>query len=1123
MHKYDVRRSVFISVVLFGLALPGWSQVQNASVTGLVTDPSGAVVAGALVTARNNATNLTYTTKTDSSGYYLLGGLIAGTYAVSVETSGFKKAIHDNVVLGVGESGRNDFLLDLGAVTQVVEVKTGIAVLQTESAQTGADISNTEVVDLPLGRRNWDDLLLLASGVSGDRYSEQGSSTASGRTAIVNVHGVRSLQNNFLLDGVDNNSTSENVLELSAETVHMSVDAIQEFRLLTDPYSAEYGRSPGAAIVVVTKGGTDKFHGTGWEFVRNNKFDSTDFFTNRSGRKISKYDLNQFGGNIGGPIVKDRAFFFFNYEGQRLAQGIPLLGNVPTASERIGDFSPAEATLNHTTYKTISDKVGDCLAKDPAAINANGSFVGNKIPATCLDTESQTFITYLPLPNLTPASGALNTNDYYNAPPLLDNSNSYNARVDIQIRPNNHVFVRYNIMPRFRDNPGAFYPMLIDGASSSSVGKYYIHSQGAALGDDWIISPTMLNEVRIGWNRGHSNETQNPFGENTLSSLGWKGVPDSPVYDGGLPGMTVSGGGGIGAPGAGGARARMGSPDYTPKHEYSNGLEESDTLGITHGTHQFKLGVDYHFPMRLIYLDVPGMRGTMGFNGQYTGIPWADYLMGYPNSGGFTGQTIVDSRDWMMSYFFQDDWKVTPKLSINYGLRYDYSPWEYEAGNHMSNFNPVTGTLFFPSDSAYGRSLAKNDKENWAPRLGIAYHFKPNWVLRTGYGRFYQLWERQGSEDQMYLDLPWHVTNSGSTSSSTVPFNNMRVATGINLSLDPTVVSPTTVNTHIVNPNSVHASIDQWSFGFQHTVGASMVLTVDYVGTKGTHLSYLTNLNENPFVNGIPTGVAPYPNFGTLELREDGSNSTYEGLEVTFEKRFSHGLQFRANWTWSHSLDWDCDDLNTLGSPVDPDDHYAYKQTNRGNSDFDYRHVVSASYIYNIPEIPALRDSTSGSGRVARQILRDWRFSGISTGRTGEPYSIEDGNLSSKLEGPRGGLITAYANCLGNGALGAGNSNRSIYHWFNTADYAAPPIVELPNCGRNTLFGPDLIQFDMSLNRSFRFGESRRLDIRWDALNAFNNTHFGYPDRGVTDSAFGQITNLSGDPRVMQFAVKLYF
>ncbi len=1122
MRKANLRLSFFSYVLLLGMAVPGWSQVQNASLTGLVSDPSGAVVAGAAVTARDTATNVTYTTKTDSSGYYLLGGLTVGTYAVTVEMTGFKKAIHDSVVLGVGEMGRNDFQLALGAVSQVVEVKTAATALQTESAQTGVDISNAEVIDLPLGRRNWDDLLLLSSGVSGDRYTEQGSSTSSGRTAIVNVHGVRSLQNNFLLDGVDNNTISENVLELSAEVVHESVDSIQEFTVITDPYSAEYGRSPGAAIVVATKGGTNKFHGTGWEFVRNNEFDSTDFFTNRSGAPKAKYDLNQFGGNIGGPIKRDKAFFFFNYEGQRLAQGIPITGNVPTASERVGNFSATEASLNRATYATLTDRVGDCIAKDPTGMNANGTYPNNVIPTVCLDTESQNIISYLPLSNITPATGALNANDYYNAPLLLDNSNSYNVRGDVEIKANNHVFARYNIMPRYRDDPGAFDPAIIDGASSSSIGKYYIHSQGAALGDDWIISPKMINEVRLGWGRAHSLETQNPFGENTLTQIGWLGVPNNPAYDGGFPGMTVSGAGGVAAVGGGGARARMGSADYTPKHEYTNAFEENDTLGLTRGTHQLNIGADFHAPFRNIYDDVPGVRGSLSFDGQYTGMAWADFLMGYPYDGEYTGTTIVDARDWMMSYFFQDAWKVTPKLSANYGIRYDYAPWEYEAGNLMSNFNPATGTLFYPSDSPYGRSLVKNDHDAIAPRLGLAYHISPNWVIRTGYGRFYQLFERQGSEDQMYLDLPWHVTNSGSTSSTTSTFNNMRVATGNNLSINPTLVNPTTVNTHIVDPNDRAPSIDQWNFGFQRLLPGNMVLTVDYVGTKGTHLSYLTNENQNPLVNGIPTGVAPYPAWGSLELRENGSNSTYEGLETALEKKFSHGLLLRANWTWSHSIDWDADDLNDIGSPVDPDDYYAYKQVNRGNSDFDYRQVVSIGYVYAIPEFASLRDSMTGAGRVARQILRNWRLSGVTTGRTGEPFAIEDSSITSEIEGPRGGLETAYGDCFANGALSAGPS-RTILHWFNTADYGPPPITELPNCGRNTLFGPDLIQFDTSLSRAFTFGEGRRLELRWDSLNVSNNTHFGYPDRGVTDGTFGQISSLSGDPRVMQFALKLFF
>jgi hypothetical protein len=310
-------------LLLLSLAVPGWSQVQNASLTGLVSDSTGAVVVAATVTARNNATNLTYETKTDSSGYYLLGGLAIGTYTVTVEMTSFKKAIHDDVVLGVGESGRNDFHLELGEVTQQVEVKAAATALQTEQASPGTEITNTEVLDLPLGRRNWDDLLLLSAGVTGDRYTEQGGSTASGRTAIVNVHGVRSLQNNFLLDGVDNNTTSENAIELSAETVHESVDAIQEFKMITDPYSAEYGRSPGAAIVVVTKGGTNRFHGTGWEFVRNDKFDSANFISNMANAKKPPPPPEPVRGQYWGADTERPGIFLLQLRGPALLAGDP--------------------------------------------------------------------------------------------------------------------------------------------------------------------------------------------------------------------------------------------------------------------------------------------------------------------------------------------------------------------------------------------------------------------------------------------------------------------------------------------------------------------------------------------------------------------------------------------------------------------------------------------------------------------------------------------------------------------------------------------------------------------------------------------------------------------------------
>ena len=405
-------------------ALPAWAQVENASLTGFVTDPSGAVVPDASVTATQTTTNLEQKTTTDSAGDYVFPALLVGTYTVTVEASGFKKAIHENVVLGVGARGRSDFKLEVGLVTQAVEVTASAIALQTEDASPSTVIGNNMVLDVPTGQRNWDDLMLLVAGVGGDRYTEQNGSTMSGRTGGVTVNGVRTLQNNFILDGIDNNTISENVQELSTEVVHESLDAIDEFKMITDPYSTEYGRSPGAAIIVATKSGSNQLHGTGWEFVRNDKFDATDFFTNLAGSTKAEYRLNQFGGNVGGPIKKDRTFFFFNYEGTRRVQGSPILTSIPTAGERNGDFSSTAGAANGTTYSTISDPVGDCAAKAPGAFNASGNFVNNQIPSACLDPVAQRLINLFPLPDLTPASAPYDANNWFQTPVHLDDNDT---------------------------------------------------------------------------------------------------------------------------------------------------------------------------------------------------------------------------------------------------------------------------------------------------------------------------------------------------------------------------------------------------------------------------------------------------------------------------------------------------------------------------------------------------------------------------------------------------------------------------------------------------------------------------------------------------------------------------
>ncbi|HEX8115938.1 MAG TPA: carboxypeptidase-like regulatory domain-containing protein, partial [Pyrinomonadaceae bacterium] len=380
------RVTACLLLLTFSLAPHASAQVSNASVTGLVTDTAGAVVTGASVTVKNKATNVETTTTTDSSGYYTFATVPIGEYTVTFERQGFKRVVIEGVRLEVAQKARVDAALEVGAVTEVVTV-TSETLLTTQEATTGGVIDNRLVEQLPLSGRNWDDLVSLVPGVQIDRYTEEGGGTANGRTGGANVHGVRSLQNNFVLDGVDNNSISENVQELTTQVARPSVDSIQEFKVSTNPYSAENGRSPGALISVATKSGTNVFHGTLYEFHRNRIFDANNFFNNRAGARKPQNIQNQFGGNLGGPVVKEKAFFFFNYEGTRIRKGVTRLGNVPLPNEIRGDFSNAAAVANRIpggAYATLFDRVGDCRALVPSAFNPDGSFINNQIPAQCL-------------------------------------------------------------------------------------------------------------------------------------------------------------------------------------------------------------------------------------------------------------------------------------------------------------------------------------------------------------------------------------------------------------------------------------------------------------------------------------------------------------------------------------------------------------------------------------------------------------------------------------------------------------------------------------------------------------------------------------------------------------------
>jgi outer membrane receptor protein involved in Fe transport len=1103
------------------------AQVNTASLTGLVTDPQGAVVPGAVVKVRNQATNVETPVTTDASGYYTFATLPVGAYEVTVEHQGFKKAVREKVDLEVGQKARLDFALEVGAVTESVVVLTAPPVLTTQDASPGGVLENRAITDLPLSARNWDDLIGGIPGVKADRYTEQGGGTANGRTGGANIHGVRSLQNNFVLDGVDNNSISENVQELTTQVARPSVDSIQEFRVSTNPYSAENGRSPGGIISVTTKGGGNSFHGVAYDFLRNRVFDANDFFTNRAGRPKPAYVQNQFGGNFSGPAIKNKLFFFFNYEGTRIRRGVLRLGQVPMPNERIGDFSAAAAVANRIVggaYAKIFDRVGDCQKKVPAAFNTDGSFINNQIPAACIDPLAKKILDMLPGPNIVPGSGPLNISNFARSPGIVDDTDSYTARVDWQENSRNSFFVRYTFSTRFRYLPGIFGG-IIDGTGSSANGRLHMGGQSAAVGWNRTLSGRMVNEFRIGWGRNNSRAVQDPFGLNTLADFGFKGVQDSPVYSGGIPGISISARGGTLTPGGQSGFDRLGSPDFLPKFQITNQFQWADTVSLSYGVHQMKFGADVRGPMRNIYLDVPGLRGSFNFDGNRTGVGLADFLLGYPSQVQLTNLAVVDARFRMYSGFFQDDWKVTPKLTLNLGLRYDYATWPYEGRDRLTNLDPVTGQRFTPANSAFGRTLVKPDKNDFAPRVGVVYQLTPETVVRAGYGRFYQLFERAGSEDQLGLNLPWLVNNVVSESDPTKTAHDIRLQTGFNLSLDPNTVDPITVRLRAVNPESVDPSIDQWNLGIQRLLPGGMVATIDYVGTKGTHLSTLRNLNQVLIdANGFPTTVIPYPALGPIEFRENNGNSIYHGGEFTLEKRFSRGLFFRTAYTYSKSIDESQEHLAAGGTGSFTQNARNLLKERRGPSDFDVRHLFTAGYVY---ELPLGRGHSYLNNGALSHIFGGWRISGTSAIRSGRPFTVRASSNDNPLGGKRGGgLVSAFADCLRDGTLS--KSERTIDRWFENSTtnpaYVRPNPARVGTCGRNTLRGPGLTNFDFALARTFNyFGEGRGLEVRWEMFNMFNHPQFGLPERNVDSGAFGRITTLAGDARVMQFAMKFHF
>jgi TonB dependent receptor-like, beta-barrel len=699
----------------------------------------------------------------------------------------------------------------------------------------------------------------------------------------------------------------------------------------------------------------------------------------------------------------------------------------------------------------------------------------------------------VPLPN---QPGA---NNYFRSADLLDNSDRLLTRSDWRPNGSNSIFGRYIYSTRTRQIPGAFGGV-VDGTGTSAFGNQEIRTHAFVGGWTKVISSTMVNEARVSWSRSRSDAVHQAFGLTPPTDATIPNSITDPTVAGGLPGITIDGffgGSGLG---------RIGSPDFLPKFQHTDQLEYLDSLSWLRGNHALKFGVDLIAPMKNEYLDVPATRGAMRFRNAFTGTPMADFLLGYVSDLQLSNVWVVDQRHWAAMGFVQDDWKIGQYLTVNLGLRYDFITPALEAEDDQTNFDPAgAGSLIFASSgSLEDRGLVKADTNNFAPRIGAAYRLGDNTVIRGGWGIFYNLFDRVGSEDQLALNVPGLINNSiTQTSDAPVFFLRDGLPTSFLTppNLDPASGGLRRLRIRAVSNDAPKTAINQASAGLQHEFADGILASADFVYTRGTNLASLVNLNQ-PLPNGAGNnalGPLPYQNFGFIEWRAQNGKSTYKGVDLGVDKRFAKGYAFGVAYTIGESKDNTSEQLTTQGSNAFPQNARDFSAW-YGPSDYDVRHRFTANFVVNLP---------LGSNIFAR----DWVYSGIYAIRSGRPFTVNQGNNNV------GQNMTGLPNVSGDT-----DGPKTVDEWFETTAFQPVPSGVFGNELRNQLRGPRYQSFDMTLQRLIKFSDRMSATVRWDVFNLFNTTNFGLPNRNVSDAGtFGTITSLAGDPRIMQLAVRLAF
>lgn len=1099
-----ITRTIFFLAILTGIAV---AQIDKGSIVGTVLDPSGAAVPNATITLTNTATNEVLTTTSNRSGQYQFPGLRVGVYDIKASAQGFTAQVVKGVEIDVQSRPSIDFSLKVGDASQTLQVESTAPLLSTQSADVGGVVQEQQIRDLPLNGRRYADLALLEAGI-------QKAPTVSNAAADrFSSNGNLETQNYFSLDGVENNSGSTNLQEGSVQTVQPPPDALSEFRVQTRTYSAEFGTSAGAVINASIKSGTDQFHGNLWEFVRNNVFDANTFLNNAGGVKRGHYSQNQFGGTFGGPIIKSKTFFFVDAQDLRVSKATTILSTVPTPQMKLGNFTELKPTLTN-----------------PGVAGQGNCITANVIAASCIDPVAAQIVKLYPDPNVpslvarqgTPGSwtGAANYQFQYNIP---NNTYSWDARIDHNINANNRVFGRFSDFHVSRqDAPWTGNPLAGNGNFAT---QYGIAGKSVALSWTDVLTPAMVNEVRAGFTRDNANSLPIgvTLGTSAAADFGLKGIPAGP-FNAGMPPINVTG------------MQRLGTAPWRPQVQVAQVWQLLDTLSWLKGDHSIKFGFESRHTSDN-FLDAQSLQGQITSSGIYTGnvgIGVADFLLGDVSTASFTTPTIVHNFKQGYSFFAQDSWRVKKNLTLNIGLRYELFSPLLNHQNAMANF--IGGQFVTASGGDWAaRGLVHPDKNDFAPRFGFAYSLPRKVVLRGGYGIFYQHDVRIGSESVLGENPPFFFDQSLAQSlGSTTPAFQLR--NGFPASqFGPQILNLTTLQIRAQDPYQRTPYVQQVSFGPQWEISSNTVLDVSYVGNFGRKENRLRNANQGRvtgFVNGAPVTQFPYANLSTnpntlagshayLELATNDGSTNYTGLLASLKRRFSKGLAFGVNYTFSKNL---ADFVDNLTGGSTPMNAYNYS-LERSYSPFDVTHRFVANSVYNLPI--GKGGLVLNNDSLMARMVGGWQLNGVLTLQSGVPFTVGGPDNSAT-----GGSHQNRANCIGNAFSGATTDPSKLAgaiapgFFINPAAFSVPILGTFGSCAPRLFHGPGLENIDISVFKSFRVSERYRLEFRSEFFNIINHVNFGNPSANVSPASlptFGKLLTTIGDPRDIQFALKLYF